>query len=114
MRDQTGPAAQAAETPKPLTDYPAGSRLKIVSLACGCKARGKLCSLGLTPGAEIKLLSGGQGCRVQARGACMALGCGMADKVLAVPCTDMGGPETSPQGTPGGHTLPGPDCSCGE
>lgn len=68
----------------PLNQLPPGCRARVERL-CECpRARGRLCAMGLTPGAEIEVFSSGGGpCRVRVRGSSLSLGEGLASKVLA-------------------------------
>ncbi len=68
---------------KRLHQFPAGSLVRIEQL-CDCpKARGRLCALGLTPGTTVEVCSGGPGpCLLKVRGCSVAIGHGMADRVL--------------------------------
>ncbi|MFP4072215.1 MAG: ferrous iron transport protein A [Desulfovibrionales bacterium] len=69
----------------PLTNYPAGSRVRIAGLDGGCKARAHLCSLGLTPGTLVEVCSCGAGpCRLRVRESDLIIGHGLAEKILAV------------------------------
>lgn len=73
-------------TVRPLCEFKSGSRVTVSSLcACGA-ARCRLCALGLTPGTELTVESGGKGpCRVTVRGSSLVLGHGMACKVMVQP-----------------------------
>ena len=66
-----------------LTHFPPGSRVRVEFL-CDCpKARGRLCAMGITPGTVVEITAGcgGPVC-LRARGACMSIGHGLAEKVL--------------------------------
>lgn len=71
-------------TTKPLTSFPAGSRVRVEAFdACG-NARCRLCAMGLTPGTEVTVESGGPGpLRLRVRGANLVLGQGLAGQVVA-------------------------------
>lgn len=74
---------------RPITDFPAGDRVRVVRLAGNNGARSRLCALGLTPGTEIELISTGGGpCRLKVRESDLVLGRGMAEKILAVPSSE--------------------------
>ncbi len=74
--------------PKPLTEFPSGTRVTIAAFDAGCKARSRLCSLGLIPGTEIEVNGSSPGpLRVRVRGSEMVLGHGMAERVLAYAAT---------------------------
>lgn len=76
-------------TAKPLTSFPKGSKVTIKNYCAGQQARCRLCAMGLTPGTQVEVASGGSGpCRLKVRGADMILGQGLADKVLACPCPE--------------------------
>jgi len=68
----------------PLTDFPAGSRVRIEKL-CDCpRARGRLCAMGLTPGTVVEIRSGSGGpCQLLVRGTSLSLGGGLASRVMA-------------------------------
>ncbi len=76
-----------------LCNVPAGSVVRIEKL-CDCpKARGRLCALGLTPGTFVEVCSGGPGpCLLKVRGSNLALGNGMARRVL---CSMVNGKHAS-------------------
>ncbi|WP_082140057.1 FeoA family protein [Desulfovibrio sp. TomC] len=67
----------------PLSTFPAGSRVRVETL-CDCpRARGRLCAMGITPGTVVEITSGcgGPVC-LRARGCCVTLGNGLAQKVF--------------------------------
>lgn len=69
---------------QPLSCFPAGTRVTITHLDGGRGAKSKLYSLGLIPGTEVQITSGGSGpCRMKIRGSELVLGQGMANKILA-------------------------------
>lgn len=73
---------------RPLSQFPGGARVRIEG-ADGCRRmRGRLCSLGITPGTELEVLSGGRGgpCRVRVHDSSLVIGRGMAGKIMASPC----------------------------
>jgi ferrous iron transport protein A len=68
----------------PLSQFPAGTRVRIEQL-CECsRARGRLCAMGLTPGTVVEICSccGGP-CYLKVRGSRLTLGHGLAGKILA-------------------------------
>lgn len=66
----------------PLSQFPAGTRVRIEKL-CDCsRARGRLCSMGLTPGTEIEVFANcGGPCCLKVRGASLTLGHGLAGNI---------------------------------
>lgn len=72
-------------TPKPLTDYPAGSTVTVSEICGGCKARSRMLALGLTPGCPVEILSDGGGPkRIRVRGCEVVMGHGECEKILAL------------------------------
>ena len=72
-------------TKKPLTDYPAGTTVRVADIDGGQKARSRMLAMGMTPGCPVKVLDEGPtGCRVRVRGSEVVLCCGLAGKILAV------------------------------
>jgi ferrous iron transport protein A len=70
---------------KPLTEYPAGTVVRVADIDGGRRARSRMLALGLTPGCPVEVLAGGPaGCRVRVRGSEVVLCCGLAGKILAV------------------------------
>lgn len=66
----------------PLSAFPPGSRVRVEAL-CDCpKARGRLCSMGITPGTVVEITAGcgGPVC-LRARGCAVTIGHGLAEKV---------------------------------
>ena len=68
----------------PLSQFPAGTRVRIEKL-CECsRARGRLCAMGLTPGTEIEVFANcGGPCCLKVRGASLTLGHGLAGNIFA-------------------------------
>lgn len=62
----------------------AGQTVKVVSLGAGWGLQRRLADMGLTPGAEVKVISSGRPGQVviEVRGSRMALGHGVAMKIL--------------------------------
>lgn len=72
-------------TKKPLTDYPAGTVVRVADIDGGQRARARMLAMGMTPGCPVEILNGGPtGCRVRVRGSEVVLCCGLAGKILAV------------------------------
>ncbi|MDQ7830436.1 MAG: FeoA family protein [Desulfovibrionaceae bacterium] len=67
----------------PLSQFPAGSRVRIEKL-CECsRARGRLCAMGLTPGTEIEVFANcGGPCCLKVRGSSLTLGHGLARSIF--------------------------------
>jgi ferrous iron transport protein A len=81
---------------KRLTDYPAGTVVRVADIDGGQKARARMLALGMTPGCPVEVLSGGPtGCRVKVRGSEVVLCCGLAGKILAVENDSDEGPHCS-------------------
>jgi ferrous iron transport protein A len=72
---------------KPISKFPSGSKVRVESTEGCCRARGRLCAMGLTPGTFCEVLSGGSmgPCRVRVRDTDVVIGHGMAEKILASP-----------------------------
>jgi len=69
--------------PMPLSLIPAGYTVRIVSIVAGRGASRRLAELGLTPGVIVKVLKNDVGpVLLQVRGITIAIGKGMAMKVL--------------------------------
>eukprot|EP00831_Metopus_contortus_P001187 TRINITY_DN10427_c0_g2_i2.p1 TRINITY_DN10427_c0_g2~~TRINITY_DN10427_c0_g2_i2.p1 ORF type:complete len:164 (+),score=11.74 TRINITY_DN10427_c0_g2_i2:279-770(+) len=81
-------------TQKPLTQYPAGSIVRIAGIDGGRHARARMLAMGMTPGCPVEILSGGHaGCRVRVRGSDVVLCCGLAEKIMAVENNAKEGPH---------------------
>ncbi len=65
----------------PLSLAAKGERLKVVSIEGGVKARKKLMDMGLMPGDSIEVISSDGPIIINAKGARLAIGKGLADKV---------------------------------
>jgi ferrous iron transport protein A len=67
-----------------LADTSSGERVRIVEIKAGRSVRGRLLGMGIMPGSEIRVLSGGRGGPVIiAQNDCrMALGLGMSKRVV--------------------------------
>ena len=71
-------------SPKPIDQFPPGTRVKIVALNAGCLARSKLYSLGLIPGTEVIINNSGCGpFKLKVRETDLVLAHGIAQKILA-------------------------------
>lgn len=66
----------------PLSHCPGGATVRIEKLCDDPRCRCHLCALGLTPGMEAQVRSGGPACRLYVRGGEVCLGDGLADAVL--------------------------------
>ena len=74
----TNPSAQ------PINSFPSGTTVRISCLCAGAGARCRVCAMGITPGTEVVILSGGMGrCRLRVRGTDVVLGHQLASKILA-------------------------------
>lgn len=71
-------------SPKPLSHFPPGSKVKVVSFCGGCKLRGRLCALGIFPGVKVEI---NNSCplQVKVRDSLLVLGQGVGDKILGIP-----------------------------
>jgi ferrous iron transport protein A len=70
---------------KPLSEYPAGTIVRVADIDGGRRARARMLAMGLTPGCPVEILAGGPaGFRVRVRGSEVVLCCGLAGKILAV------------------------------
>jgi ferrous iron transport protein A len=68
---------------KPLTKLPKGSKVKVVDIVAGKGLRDRLLQMGLTPGAVVEVVENSSGPIIlSVRGVTIALGRGMASKVL--------------------------------
>ncbi|MEM1536580.1 MAG: FeoA family protein [Candidatus Bathyarchaeia archaeon] len=82
---------QGTEELCPLTDLAEGERGVVVKAQGGFGLVRRLAEMGLTPGTEVKLLkkgSFGGPVEVEVRGVALALGHGVASKVLVKPLKD--------------------------
>lgn len=67
----------------PLSRVPKGSKAKVVSIDAGGGLQYRLMQIGLTPGTELEVIENSRGpIIVLVRGVTLALGRGMADKVM--------------------------------
>ncbi|MCC6022098.1 MAG: FeoA family protein [Sulfolobales archaeon] len=68
---------------KPLTELPKGSKVKVVDIVAGKGLRDRLLQMGLTPGTVVEVVENSSGPIIlSVRGVTIALGRGMASKVL--------------------------------
>ncbi|MDH7564504.1 MAG: FeoA family protein [Candidatus Bathyarchaeota archaeon] len=80
-----------AERPSSLAELQEGETGVVVSASGGLGLVRRLAEMGLTPGVEVKLL---RKCplrgpvEIEVRGVCLALGCGVASKVLVKPAKE--------------------------
>ncbi len=78
--------------PRTLLDMPSGSTVRVCSLNGACKELGRLCSLGITPGVELKVKQAGDGnCCVQVRECSLVLCSGIAGNVFCEPAGETDG-----------------------
>lgn len=70
--------------PMKLIDLKEGQKGIIVSISGGCGVTQRLTDMGLTPGTEFKMVRKGRLCPVEisVRRSKLALGCGVASKIL--------------------------------
>lgn len=72
--------------PQPLTSLPKGSKAKIVGIVAGKGLTYRLMQMGLTPGTEVEVVENSSGpLLISVRGVTVALGRGMAGKILVEP-----------------------------
>ncbi len=72
--------------PLPLSALPPGSRARIVALNGGYGSMRRLMEMGLTPGTVVEVVRNGPGPIIlRVRGAMIALGRGLASKILVEP-----------------------------
>ena len=70
---------------KPLTEFPAGTTVRVADIDGGRRARSRMLAMGMTPGCPVEILGEGPaGCRIRVRGSEVVLCCGLAGKILAV------------------------------
>lgn len=71
----------------PLTEVPEGSRVVVVGIACcGAGMRRRLLEMGFAPGSEVEVVRNSRGpVVVKVRGVTVALGRGLAARVLVKP-----------------------------
>ena len=69
----------------PLTECPEGAIVRIVGLSEDPRCRGRLCSMGLTPGTRALVRQGGSCCRIRVRGGELCLGSDMACQIMVSP-----------------------------
>jgi ferrous iron transport protein A len=75
-----------------LADVETGAAVRISAIQGGRGLVGRLCSMGLVPGTEVQVVGGRRGgpVIVGLRGCRIAIGCGMANRVMVEPA---GGPD---------------------
>lgn len=70
----------------PLSSLPAGSRARVVDVVGGYGLRRKLFEMGITPNTVVEVLANSRGpILIRVRGAVIAIGRGMAHKILVEP-----------------------------
>ncbi len=76
----------------PLASAPEGSRVVVVSVTGGVGVRRRLLEMGFAPGSEVEVIANKRGpVVVRVRGVTIALGRGVAAKVLVKPAGGGGG-----------------------
>ncbi len=69
-----------------LVFLPPGTRARVVSIDTGCRLRTRLMQMGITPGAVLEVVDNTRGpIIVRVRGVTIALGRGMASRILVEP-----------------------------
>lgn len=70
-----------------LADAPSSSRVRVSAIRAGRNLVARLCSMGLFPGVEVRVLAAGHGGPVMVglNRTRLAIGCGMAGKILVEP-----------------------------
>jgi len=69
--------------PQPLTSLPKGSKARVVDILAGKGLSYRLMQMGLTPGTEVEVVENSSGpVIISVRGVTIALGRGMASKIL--------------------------------
>jgi len=70
-------------SPKPLTKFSPGSRVRITGFCGGCNLRGRMCALGILPGTEVEIKNN---CplQVKVKESSLVLGRGAGEKILGV------------------------------
>lgn len=76
-----------AETtkPRPLSCFGNGMSVRVTSLEGGRCCRSRLLALGIIPGTIINVLSSCGRMTIQVRSSQFAIGCEMANKIMAIP-----------------------------
>lgn len=80
----------AASRQLSLADVETGVSVRISAIQGGRGLVGRLCSMGLVPGTDVQVVGGRRGgpVIVGLRGCRIAIGCGMANKVMVEPAGD--------------------------
>lgn len=67
-----------------LSDAPAGTRLKVASIAGGRRLCARMAAMGIYPGVEMELVCAGCGspCLVRVHGGTLSLGAGISQNIL--------------------------------
>jgi Fe2+ transport system protein FeoA len=83
----SGVPDEGVAAPCPLSSVPEGRRVRLRGIEAGQGLAGRLAALGLVPGVEVLMVSNrGRGpAIVEVKGARLALGRGMAAKMLVQP-----------------------------
>jgi len=89
----------AAKRQLSLADVGTGVSVRIGAIRGGRGLVGRLCSMGLMPGTEVQVVGGRRGgpVIVGLRGCRIAIGCGMASKIMVEPVGDAAQPGPGPE-----------------
>ncbi|MFO7728305.1 MAG: FeoA family protein [Desulfonatronovibrio sp.] len=69
---------------QPISHFPSGSTVRVVSLDAGKCAFSRLCAMGLVPGTLVQVFKNGQGpVRLKFRDTELVLGRNFAEKIIA-------------------------------
>ena len=70
--------------PRPLCQFPSGSKVLVDELMSCRSARSRLLAMGVTPGVVVEIVSNDCGpCRLKVRGSDVCIGHGMAERIQA-------------------------------
>ncbi|WP_432736676.1 FeoA family protein [Maridesulfovibrio sp. FT414] len=75
-------------TPRPLSCFGNGVTVRVTSLEGGRCCRSRMLSLGIIPGTIINVLNSCGRMTIQVRSSQYAIGCEMAEKIMAIPICD--------------------------
>uniref|UniRef100_A0A7J3ZKA7 Ferrous iron transport protein A n=1 Tax=Fervidicoccus fontis TaxID=683846 RepID=A0A7J3ZKA7_9CREN len=79
----------------PLASLPQGARARIVSINAGCGLVQRLMQMGLFPGTIVEVLENSRGpILIQVEGSRIAIGRGMASKILVEPLEEKKGAQS--------------------
>jgi len=87
-------------TNRPLSHFPDGTLVRLGDTHGCCRARGRLCAMGLTPGTVCRVYAGGRcgPCRIRVRETDVVIGHGMAEKIMASEVENQAGGEKQQSG----------------